>query len=93
MPEIERDKSIIEHIKNYCEDIQNAVKRFGNEQQFYLDKDFRNTCALCLLQIGELANHLSENFKKVNKTIPWGGIIGMRNIVAHGYGEINLDIV
>ena len=44
-----------------------------------------------ILVIGEAANHLSDAFISENKEIPWRKIIGMRNIIAHEYGEILLE--
>ena len=44
---------------------------------------------LHLLQIGELANSLSTEFRLRHPNIPWKSIIGLRNIVAHRYGDLN----
>lgn len=48
---------------------------------------------MCILQIGELVNHLSDDFKASHEEILWHRIRGMRNYVAHEYGSIDLDIV
>jgi len=49
------DIDILEHIRNYCSDIQNTVERFGNDKTiFESDRDFRNSVCMSLLQIGEL---------------------------------------
>ncbi|MGN0551699.1 MAG: DUF86 domain-containing protein [Acutalibacteraceae bacterium] len=50
---------------------------------------YRNAVALCLMQIGELSNKLSEDFKNTYNSIPWKAIRGMRNVVAHEYGKID----
>ena len=39
------------------------------------------------------SNHLSEDFKSTHTDIPWTAIRGMRNIVAHEYGNIDFEIV
>lgn len=44
-----------------------------------------------LVVIGEAANHISENFKMAHPEIPWKGIIGQRNVLAHEYGEILVE--
>ena len=89
-----RDSSIIEHIRSYCEDIERAVLRFGDSyEQFEADKDYRNSCVLCILQIGELCNHLSEEFRLEHTELPWRAIIGMRNIAAHHYGSMSMERV
>ncbi|MBR3767856.1 MAG: DUF86 domain-containing protein [Clostridia bacterium] len=46
-----------------------------------------------MLQIGELSIKLSEEFKEENDHIPWRAIRGMRNIVAHEYGHVDIEIL
>ncbi|MBQ6715202.1 MAG: DUF86 domain-containing protein [Clostridia bacterium] len=48
---------------------------------------------MCILQIGELVNRLSDDFKSNNAHIPWNKIRCMRNYVAHEYGSIDFDII
>ena len=51
---------------------------------------YRNAVALCILQIGELANRLTEDYRSMTEDqIPWKAIRGLRNIVAHHYGKID----
>lgn len=85
--EYERDLSIIAHILEYCNQIEECLSRFGNDYEiFSSDVIFRNAVSMAEFQIGELSGHLSENFKeKTKKEIPWKQIRGMRNIFAHNY--------
>ncbi len=39
--------------------------------------------------LGEAARRVSEAFKKTHPEIPWRQIVGLRNILAHEYGDIN----
>jgi len=48
---------------------------------------------MSLLQIGVLANHLLDDFISSYNDIPWRKIIALRNIVVHGYGELNINIL
>ena len=41
--------------------------------------------------IGEAARLLSKEFKDAHPEIPWKGIVGMRHVLAHEYGEIKQD--
>lgn len=41
-----------------------------------------------LLVIGEASKKLSDSFKAEYYDIPWQQIIGLRNILAHDYGDI-----
>jgi len=43
--------------------------------------------------VGEAANRVSEAFRKRHPGIPWHQMIGTRNRLAHGYDDIDLEIV
>jgi uncharacterized protein with HEPN domain len=43
-----------------------------------------------VLQIGELASHLSKDFRLAHDHIPWRDIIDMRNIAAHHYTKFSV---
>ena len=87
-----RDRALIEHILKYCEEIETTIHRFGKDYNLFRnDSVYQNACALCVLQIGELAGHISEDFKSAHSEIPWKNIRGMRNIVAHAYGSLSLS--
>lgn len=82
-------------IKEYCDDISNALTRYGiSFEAFQEDTLYQYSVFFCILQIGELSGGLSAEFRQAtNDRIPWSAIKSMRNIVAHGYGGIRLDIV
>ena len=89
----ERDLSILRHIRDYCQQIELAVKRFGRDYSvFDSDPVYRNAVAMCILQIGELVGHLSDAFREEHSQIPWRQIKLMRNIVAHRYGTVDNSI-
>lgn len=88
----ERDRSILEHIVSYCSDIEDAVQRFGSSfDAFSSDRVYRNACAMCILQIGELGGHLSQEFRSSHPQMPWNEIKGMRNVMAHAYGSLSVQ--
>lgn len=94
MPADNRDRDIVEHILRYCEQIETAHIDFDqSRQRFDESTTYQNAICMCILQIGELVGHLSDEFKKKNTDIPWHKIRGMRNYVAHEYGSIDLDVV
>lgn len=60
-----RNIDIIEHIINYCNEISLTHERFGHSINiFNEDVVYRNAISMCILQIGELSKHLSEDFKE-----------------------------
>jgi uncharacterized protein with HEPN domain len=91
---MDRDIGIVYHIIAHIENIIHSQERFGDGLEvFKKDTDYFNSVCMSLLQIGELANHLSDNFLTENNSIPWKQIIGLRNVVVHGYGQIDSDVV
>lgn len=81
----------LRHIRRYCEDIASFIERFGkNFETFTEDRAYSNAVSMCILQIGELANGLSDEFREETKEeMPWGMIRGMRNWLAHAYAQMD----
>ena len=48
---------------------------------------------MCIIQIEELANRLSDETKESNSSIPWRAIRGMRNLHTHDYENVDMEIV
>ena len=48
---------------------------------------------MCIVQIGELVNLLSDGVKRRNNAIPWRMIKDTRNFYVHNYGSIDLESV
>ena len=90
-----RDTQRLEHILEYCESIEESVARFGADyDSFRTDRAYHDLICFYLLQIGELAGQLSPELRaESSDTVPWSQMKGMRNIVAHHYGSIQLEIV
>lgn len=67
----ERDITVIYRILKYCDDIDKAIALFGNSlEKFENDAVFRNAISMPVFQIGELTNHLSDEFKTSHTNIP-----------------------
>lgn len=87
----ETDTQILRHIVNYCDEIETTVKTFGQDEKIFKGNFiYRNAVSMPILQIGELANHLSDEFVSTYAEIPWRSIVGMRNRFAHGYQVMDL---
>ncbi len=86
----ERDKQILQHIIQHCDEIDEAIERFGNSKSlFEKDRVYCNAVSMPILQIGELAKRLSDNFIIYSTDIPWKAIKGMRDMFAHQYHSMN----
>ena len=89
-----RDISVLQHIADYCDQIDMTIETFGDDFEIF-DKNqiYRNAASLCILQIGELVGVLTDEFKGSHEQVPWMQIKKMRNIVAHRYGTVDNTIV
>lgn len=78
----------------YCKEIFDTQEYFGNSQE-YLNSNFiyKNAISMSILQIGELSGHLSKGFTEKHNTIPWRNIKGIRNFMAHEYGNLDVEIL
>jgi len=85
-----KDKSYLWDIKEACIDILQFIDEI-KFNEFEKDKMRRFAVERQLLVVGEAANHLSKDFQQANTHIPWSNIIGLRNIIAHDYGEILVE--
>jgi len=62
-------------------------------QQFKSDTLCQDAVLHRLTIIGEAARRVSEETRNRLSGIPWGRIIGMRNVMVHVYDEVDLDLV
>ncbi|MBR1486302.1 MAG: DUF86 domain-containing protein [Synergistaceae bacterium] len=88
------DRTIIERIIKYCDDIDKLMTQYGRSfERYNMDISFQYSCGMCLIQIGELAGRVSEETTSLNPHIAWRAIKAMRNIHAHDYDNIDYSIV
>lgn len=89
-----RDRSVLLHIQEYCDRIEDTENFFKHEKKEFLENHvFRDAVALCLMQIGELSGVLTEDFREKHSNVPWRQIKALRNIVAHKYGTIDAEML
>jgi uncharacterized protein with HEPN domain len=63
---------------------------------FDSDKRTQQAVIMSLIVLGEAATKVMDNYADFAQThahIPWRSMRGMRNRIAHGYFDINLDVV
>ena len=81
-------QDMLEHARLAC----NAAKGRGRAD-LDVDRVFRAACERFVEIVGEVASNVSDDFQKAHPDIPWRKIVGTRNILAHGYAQIDLDIL
>lgn len=89
-----KDDVVKNKIIKYCDDIESLLKEYDYSFEKYKSIiAFQYACNMCIIQIGELVTRLSNEFKQRYEDIPWKAIIGMRNIHAHDYDNVDLEVV
>ena len=88
------DIFVINRMIKYCQDVDELMQRFHQDFATYkTDISFQYACNMCIIQIGELVYRLSEDIKESERDIPWNAIRAMRNLHAHDYERVDLEIV
>jgi uncharacterized protein with HEPN domain len=85
----------LEHIACSAADACEFVA--GIEKPAFLsDRKTQRADVMCLVIVGEAASKLMDqypDFVAQYPQVPWRSMRGMRNRIAHGYFEIDLDLV
>jgi uncharacterized protein with HEPN domain len=79
------------HIKESIEAIDSYLH--GNQEALTSNRMVQKAVLYELVTIGEAANNLSDEFKTLHPEVPWRDIVDFRNILAHHYWAISLEIV
>lgn len=85
----------LDHIRRAATDACTFVEGLRKED-FLADKRTQQAVILSLLIIGEAATKLLQNYSDFltrHPDVPWSSMKGMRNRLAHGYFDINLEVV
>lgn len=94
MSKDERNITVIKSIIDYCDKIEEIKNRFGASYDiFKRDFVYQSSTEMCLFQIGELTNRLTDDFKAKCKHIEWRNIKDLRNIFAHTYEKVDITEV
>jgi uncharacterized protein with HEPN domain len=67
-----------------------------DQDDFLNDKRTQQAVIMSLIIIGEAATKVMDSyaeFTQAHAEVPWRSMRGMRNRIAHGYFDINLEVV
>lgn len=82
-----------------CEDMRlhaERARRFlaaRSLEEFLADELVQSGVVRCVEVVGEAARLVSEETRLLAPGIPWPLIVGMRHVLAHEYGVVNLEKV
>ncbi len=88
MRERSRDKSRLEDILKSIDNVRQYVENVTFEQ--FVSDTMRYYAIIKNVEIvGEAANMLTRHFQQLHPELPWRQIVGMRNVLVHGYANIS----
>lgn len=85
----------LDHIQQAAINARSFVEGLAKED-FLADKRTQQAVIMSLIIIGEAATKIMNGytaFTQAHNEVPWRSMRNMRNRMAHGYFDINLDIV
>jgi uncharacterized protein with HEPN domain len=92
---IDRADLFLDLIREAAENAATFIANLDRDA-FLADQKSRHAVAMCLIIIGEnvakLARHHPE-FLAAHPETPWTQAIGLRNRIAHGYEDLDFDLV
>ena len=95
MSENYRLPDYLEHIQQAASDACSFVEGLTKDD-FLADKRTQQAVIMSFIIIGEAATKVMDgyaDFTQAHTNVPWRSMRNMRNRMAHGYFEINLDVV
>lgn len=85
----------LDHMRQAATDACSFVEGLS-KMDFLADKRTQQAVILSLIVIGEAATKIMDQYAEFagqHPQVPWRSMRGMRNRIAHGYFDINLDVV
>lgn len=85
----------LEHMRQAIADAQTFTQGM-DQADFMQDKRTQQAVVMSLIVLGEASTKVMDQFPDFaasHAEIPWRNMRGMRNRIAHGYFDINLEVV
>jgi len=87
-----RDIQLVKKIIHECDEILKFAAESG-KTAFLTNVLYQKAIAMSLLNVGEYANAVSKELWEEYPDIKWRKIVDLRNLVAHGYGELDMELI
>ena len=85
------DEARVQDIVETCDQL---IEHIGADRDRFDSDPVAQAAAQRWLEvIGEAAARLSSDFKREHPDVAWRDLVGMRNILAHGYFHVDRDVM
>jgi|SRR5664280_29635 uncharacterized protein with HEPN domain len=85
------DSFYLEGIKEHLTFIKSYIPT--SKEVFMASPQVQDSILMRLLALGEEISHLSDDFVERYPGQHWHKIVGLRNRIAHGYWEVDKDVI
>lgn len=89
---MKKDISLLKHMLEDITDMEMFIEDMDFDS-FSINILVRKGVCMSLINIGELTKSLSREFTSSHPQIPWKNIAGLRDVTAHKYHTLNLEII
>jgi uncharacterized protein with HEPN domain len=89
---MKNDLTYLDDAMQFIDDISSRISQVSKEE-FLANANLQDSITLKIIYIGEALGRVSNEFREANTELPWRNAIGMRNRLAHDYGNVNLNDV
>lgn len=85
------DRVYLEYVRESVDHVERYVQ--GGRESFFTDPLVRDAVLRRMETLADAASHLSTDVQGRHPEIPWRRIADFRNVLAHGYVDLQLDLV
>ena len=86
----EEDRASLVDMLGFAREVV-AFARGRTRPELDRDRALLRALGRALELVGECARRISSGTRQSHPVVPWQDIVGMRNIIAHEYGRVDLD--
>ena len=90
-PDTQSDQLLLEHIYECIERIQEYTG--GERATFFASRMVQDAVMRNLQTLAESTQRLSTVLKNTEQDVPWRAVAGFRNVLAHDYLHVDLEVV
>jgi uncharacterized protein with HEPN domain len=83
----------LEDIQQACDDILNFTQNINSAEDLQNDRRTFLAVVRCLEIIGEAARQMPKVFREKHPEFPWRETASLRNVIAHEYFGLDIDII
>lgn len=83
-----KDQALLQDVRKFALEAKGFVAKMS-ETAYLKDLRTQRATERAIEIIGEASKNLSQSARELYPEVPFGAIIGMRNLMAHGYNKID----